>query len=207
MYSVSGTLRSIGYAIVILLAAASNAELSPISGASVAIGAELTEPKDIRLVQSFRVEPDVEFLAWSADEDKIATGGQLGRELQVWNWRDGKMLARLKKPGFGGNAIWFDKERVVISPLKRDSSSALDLWDFRSGTIENVPMPAPPLIDEMGIFVASASRTRLSLLHTPSRVVIFDTGTWSPVGDISGLSAAAIAMWCRSRRYELRRDS
>jgi hypothetical protein len=170
--------RSIAYTIVLLLAAAGNTGCASRPAASAAVAAESSGPIDVRLVQSFRVEPDVEFLAWSADESKIATAGQLGRVLQIWNWRDRKILARLMKPNLGGHAIWFDNERVVTTPLDMDPSDALNLWDFQSGAVEKVPMPAPPLRDEGGRFVMSASGTRLTLLRNSHRAIVFDTKTW-----------------------------
>lgn len=155
---------------------------------------QLGEAKDMRLIQSFRVEPDVEFLAWSADESKIATAGQLDRVVEVWNWRDKKILGRLKKPSLGGGSISFADGKVVTSPLSMDSGDALTLWDFQADRMETVPMPAPPLRRDVSDFDVSGSGNRLALRRTPRRVIVFDTTTWHTVADIDGLKAAAIAL-------------
>jgi WD40 repeat protein len=157
----------------------------------VAQASDVNEP---RLIQSFPVEPDVEFLAWSADESKIATAGQLDRVVEVRNWREKKVLGYLKKPGLGGGSMSFVGDKVVTSPLSMDPADALTLWDFRTGKTETVPMPAPPLRREAQKFDVSGSGNRLAMLRTARRVIVFDTTTWRAVADFVDLNARVIGL-------------
>jgi WD40 repeat protein len=155
---------------------------------------QLSTPTHLTLIQALPVEPDVEFLAWSADESKIATAGQLDRVLQVWDWRDKKVLAKLKKPDLGGHSIWFAGSKIVTAPLSMEPSDALTLWDFQAAKMETVPMPFPALRRQAEKFVVDVMGKRLALLRTPQRAIIFDIANWQVLADVAGLKAAAIAM-------------
>jgi WD40 repeat protein len=175
-------------------AAQFGADISAAAAPSAAKEDQLGQSKELRLIQSFPVEPDVEFLAWSADESKIATAGQLDRVLEVWDWRGKKILAHLKKPILGGGSMSFVGDKVVTSPLSMDPADALTLWDFRTGKTETVPMPAPPQRREGECFDVSGSGNRLAMLRTTRRAIVFDTATWRVVADIGGLKAGVIAL-------------
>lgn len=132
-------------------------------------------------VQSFAVRPNVWMLAWSPDGTRIATSAVFDLILGVWDWRQGKQLATIRKTmGGGGGYIAFtsDGRGVITTSITPDPDAVLSVWRYATGHIRQVPIPYPGFRWAAARFSISADGTRLALLPNGKEIDLYDSTAW-----------------------------